>query len=63
MPNFNALVEQGVYVQKSVMIAPDHPTVRDYGKFNSSSFPNPVLHQGSLFISPENQMIQELFSA
>lgn len=62
MPVFNALKEQGTYVRKSYMIIPHHPTVGDYSKFNSCSFPNPVLHQGSLFISPENQMLQEVVS-
>lgn len=61
LQHFNSLIPQGTYCQKSVMIAPHHPTVGDYGKWNTSSFPNPVLHQGSLFISPENQMIQEVF--
>ncbi|WP_158602546.1 sulfatase-like hydrolase/transferase [Proteiniphilum sp. X52] len=44
------------------VIIPHHPTVGDYSKFNSCSFPNPVLHEGTLFLSPENKMIQELFS-
>ncbi len=62
MPVFNALKEEGTYVRKSYMIIPHHPTVGDYSKFNSCSFPNPVLHQGSLFISPDNRMLQEIVS-
>lgn len=63
MPLFNALKEEGTYIRKSYMIIPHHPTVGDYSKYNSCSFPNPVLHQGTLFISPENRMLQETVSA
>lgn len=62
MPVFNALIKQGTYIQKSYMIVPHHPTIGDYSKFNSCSFPNPVLHQGTIFLKPENKMIQEVFS-
>lgn len=62
MPVFNTLIKEGTYIQKSYVIVPHHPTVGDYSKYNSCSFPNPVLHQGTLFLSPDNKMIQELFS-
>ncbi len=62
MPVFNSLINQGTYIQKSYMIVPHHPKIGDYSKFNSCSFPNPVLHQGTIFLSSENKMIQEVFS-
>lgn len=62
MPTINELIKQGTYIEQSYVIIPHHPTVGDYSKLNSCSFPNPVLHQGTLFLSPENKMIQELFS-
>ncbi len=62
MPVFNALIEQGTYIQQSYMIVPHHPKIGDYSKYNSCSFPNPVLHQGTIFLRPENKMIQEVFS-
>ena len=62
MPVFNSLIDQGTYIQKSYMIVPHHPKIGDYSQYNSCSFPNPVLHQGTLFLSPENKMIQEVFS-
>ncbi|WP_298652629.1 sulfatase-like hydrolase/transferase [uncultured Proteiniphilum sp.] len=62
MPAFNNLIKQGTYIKQSYVIIPHHPTVGDYSKFNSCSFPNPVLHEGTLFLSAENKMIQELFS-
>ncbi len=61
MPVLNNLRKQGTYVQKSYMIVPHHPTIGDYSKFNSCSFPNPMLHAGSVFIKPENKYIQEVF--
>ena len=62
MPVLNDLIRQGTYIEQSYVIIPHHPTVGEYSKFNSCSFPNPVLHEGTLFLSPENKMIQELFS-
>ena len=62
MPALNGLIKQGTYIEQSYVIIPHHPTVGDYSKFNSCSFPNPVLHEGTLFLSSENVMIQELFS-
>jgi len=62
MPNFNKLINEGTYVQKSYVIIPHHPTVGDYSKFNSCSFPNPMLHSGTVFIKPENKLIQEMIS-
>lgn len=62
MPVFNKLIKDGTYIQKSYMIIPHHPTVGDYSKFNSCSFPNPMLHEGTIFIKPDNKMIQEMIS-
>lgn len=62
MPVLNALIKEGTYVEKSYMIIPHHPTVGDYSKFNSCSFPNTMLHAGTIFIRPENRMVQEIFS-
>lgn len=61
MPVFNSLIKEGTYVQKSCMILPYHPTVGDYSKYNSCSFPNPMLQAGTVFIRPENKYIQEVF--
>jgi predicted AlkP superfamily pyrophosphatase or phosphodiesterase len=62
MPVFNNLIREGVYIKESCMIIPHHPTIGDYSKFNSCSFPNPILHEGTIFLSPANKMVQELFS-
>lgn len=62
MPNYNSLINQGTYIEKSYVIMPHHPTIGDYSKYNSCSFPNPMLHSGTVFIKPENKMIQEVIS-
>jgi predicted AlkP superfamily pyrophosphatase or phosphodiesterase len=62
MPVLNSLITQGTYINKSYMIAPHHPTVGEYGNIHTSSFPNPVLQEGTLFIKPGNRMLQDMFS-
>ena len=62
MPILNSLIKEGTYIQKSYVIVPHHPTIGDYSKYNSCSFPNPMLHQGTIFLKPENKMIQETIS-
>jgi hypothetical protein len=62
MPVLDSLIKEGTYVQKSYMIIPHHPTVGDYSKFNSCSFPNPMMQEGTIFLKPENRMIQEMIS-
>lgn len=62
MPAFNRLATEGTYVPCSHMILPHHPTVGEYGRLHSSSFPNPVLQEGTLFIGPGNRMLQDVFT-
>jgi hypothetical protein len=63
MPVFSSLIQEGTYIQRSWMIVPHHPTVGDYGKMHTCSFPNPVLQEGTLFIKSGNKMLQDMFSA
>lgn len=63
MPVLNGLISQGTYINQSYMIAPHHPTVGEYGRIHTSSFPNPVLQEGTLFIKSGNKMLQEAFPA
>ena len=62
MPVFNSLKEKGTYIEKSYMITPHHPTVGDYGQMHTSSFPNPVLQSGTLFIGKNDRFLQQQFS-
>lgn len=61
MPSFNELIKTGTYIPESYVIVPHHPTVGSYSKYNTCSFPNPLIQQGTLFLSPQNKMIQEMF--
>lgn len=61
MPFFNTLKTAGTYIEQSNMILPHHPTIGDYGRMHTTSFPNPVLQQGTLFVKAENKMLQEMF--
>ena len=62
MSVFNSLIKEGTYIEKSYMLLPHHTTVGDYSEYNSCSFPNPVLHEGTVFLRPENRYLQEVFS-
>ncbi len=62
MPVLNRLIKQGTYIEKSHMILPHHPTTGDYGRMHTSSFPNPVLQAGTIFIHADNKMLQDAFS-
>ena len=62
MPNFNKLIKEGTYIEQSYMITPHHPTVGEYGQLHTSSFPNPVLQSGTLFIGKNDKFLQEQFS-
>lgn len=61
MVHFNQLAAAGTYTEQSCMILPHHPTVGDYGRLHSTSFPNPVLQQGTLFLKKGNRMLQHVF--
>ena len=62
MPVLNSLRREGTFIAKSYMIVPHHPTIGEYSQYNSCSFPNPMLHAGSVFVKPENRYIQEVFT-
>lgn len=59
MPVLNSLIKEGTFTQESYMIIPHHPTVGEYSDHNSCSFPNPMLHEGTIFIDVQNKMLQE----
>ena len=63
MPILYSLIKEGTYIQESYMIIPHHPTVGEYSENNSCSFPNPMLHEGTIFINHKKEMVQEKISA
>ncbi|MBL7767856.1 MAG: sulfatase-like hydrolase/transferase [Flavipsychrobacter sp.] len=61
MNNYNALAADGTSIEQSCMIVPHHPTVGEYGQLHSTSFPNPVLQEGTIFVKKGNRMLQDVF--
>lgn len=61
MPVFNELAKKGTYIREQYVLIPNHPTVGSWREFSTCSFPNPLIQQGTLFFSPKNKMIQDLF--
>lgn len=59
MPVFNSLIPQGTYAPESWMVLPHHPTVGEYGRLHTTSFPNPVLMEGTVFVRPDCRFVQE----
>jgi hypothetical protein len=59
MPVLSGLIPLGTYVPESWMIMPHHPTVGEYGRLHTTSFPNPVLMAGTVFLRSDNRFIQE----
>ena len=60
MPVLSSLIPQGTYVPESWMIMPHHPTVGEYGRLHTTSFPNPVLMAGTVFLRSDSRFIQEV---
>ncbi|HVU26297.1 MAG TPA: sulfatase-like hydrolase/transferase [Verrucomicrobiae bacterium] len=63
MPALRRLIPQGTYAPNSWMIMPHHPTVGEYGRLHTTSFPNPVLMSGNVFLRADSCFIQEVSSA
>ncbi len=63
MVHYKALAAAGTSIGQSCLIIPHHPTVGEYGQLHSTSFPNPVLQEGTIFVQKGNRMLQDLFGA
>ena len=61
LPNFRRLAAQGTYVRWAHLILPYHPATREWLTIHTSSVPNPVMLAGTLFIRPEQKLIQDCF--
>lgn len=61
MPNFSQLAEQGTLIEKTTAIMPYHPTHGEYATVHTSSYPNPVMMTGTVFLKPNQSMIQDHF--
>ncbi|MEX1063084.1 MAG: sulfatase-like hydrolase/transferase [Balneolaceae bacterium] len=61
MPNFTELTRKGALIEKTTVIMPGHPTHGGYAEVHSSSFPNPVMMTGTVFLTPDQRMLQHSF--
>ncbi len=62
MSHFTDLAKQGTLINNTTVIMPGHPRVGEYARIHTSSFPNPVTMAGTLFMTPDQTMLQHRFS-
>jgi len=61
MKNFNMLSKNGVLVEKTCVIMPHHPVHGEYANIHTCSYPNPVMMTGTVFLTPNQKMLQHSF--
>ncbi|MDX1617519.1 MAG: sulfatase-like hydrolase/transferase [Balneolaceae bacterium] len=61
MPNYNQLASQGTLIEKTCGIMPYHPTHGEYASIHTSSYPNPVMMAGTVFLKPGQDFMQHSF--
>ncbi|WP_224784683.1 sulfatase-like hydrolase/transferase [Marinihelvus fidelis] len=61
LPVFNQLARTGSVVDKVTGIIPYHPTHGEYARVHTSSYPNPMMMAGTLFLSAKQRMLQHEF--
>lgn len=61
LENFKRLAAQGTLFRRAHLLAPYHPTTGDWAALHNSSLPNPVMLAGTLFIRPNQKLIQDCF--
>lgn len=61
LPNFSSLADQGTLVKKMTGIIPYHPTHGEYAEVHTSSYPNPVMMTGTIFLKADQPMLQHSF--
>ncbi len=61
MPTFNDLSQEGALVERTTTIMPHHPTHGEYAEVHTSSFPNPIMMAGTVFLEPGQTMLQHGF--
>ncbi len=61
MSNFIKLATQGTLIKKTTAIMPGHPAHGEYANIHTSSFPNPMMMTGTIFLKPDQKMLQHSF--
>lgn len=59
--NIKRLAAEGAYIRHGCLLAPYHPTTGDWAAMHNSSMPNPVMLAGTLFIRPNQKLVQDCF--
>lgn len=62
LPNLKRLQTEGTTVETAIMTFPWHPTTGAYGEMHTTSLPNPITMAGNLFLRPNQEMLQDMFS-
>jgi hypothetical protein len=62
LEHFQNLEREGASFEKAYLLMPYHPTSGDWAKIHNSSLPNPIMLAGTLFITPEHRLVQEVFN-
>lgn len=60
LPNLKRLQAEGTTVEKAIMTFPWHPTTGAYGQMHTTSLPNPITMTGSIFLRPNQKMLQDV---
>lgn len=61
MPTLNHLKSKGLYYRQAHLVAPYHPLTGDYARMHTTSIPNPVMLAGTMFIRPDQPLVQDVF--
>ncbi|HEX5789113.1 MAG TPA: sulfatase-like hydrolase/transferase [Woeseiaceae bacterium] len=61
LPTFAALAAAGTRIDKVAGIVPYHPTHGPYADVHTSSYPNPMMMAGTIFLTPDQRMLQHSF--
>ena len=61
LPCFKRLAAEGTWFRRAHLLLPYHPTTGDWAALHNSSLPNPVMLAGTLFIRPNQKLIQDCF--
>lgn len=61
MPNYSRLAKRSASVAKTCVIMPHHPTHGRYADIHTCSYPNPVMMTGTVFLVPNQKMLQHSF--
>ena len=61
LKNIQALIPQGAYCEKTWLLLPYDPQRGDWTNYYTCSLPNPLMLNGSLFVTKESRLIQSAF--